>query len=223
VTPPGVTAAWWPLRCKFGSAGAGAESPLSRLQFARSRLAPRAAIGITVLGVVNPNVIQICFAPDDVKVVCPTSESPLPQSAATASTALAQTPTPAQASVEAVTDRTTSKWDLPVIELVGLIAAAVAAAASLSRIKGTSIPYSLPVALSLLKLPTGALTALLGLLLMRGEFVPGLSALDSSGQIIAWAVVFGAAQHLVTRLVDQQAQTVLEGVGTPASAAADGR
>ena len=43
VTPQGVTAAWWPLRCKFGSAGAGAESPLSRLQFARSRLAPRAS------------------------------------------------------------------------------------------------------------------------------------------------------------------------------------
>jgi hypothetical protein len=43
VTPQGVTAAWWPLRCKFGSAGAGAESPLSRLQFPRSQLAPRAS------------------------------------------------------------------------------------------------------------------------------------------------------------------------------------
>jgi hypothetical protein len=31
-TPHGVTAAWWPLRCKFGSAGAGAESSVSRLQ-----------------------------------------------------------------------------------------------------------------------------------------------------------------------------------------------
>jgi hypothetical protein len=32
----GVTAAWCPFRCKFGSAGAGAESPLNRLQLARS-------------------------------------------------------------------------------------------------------------------------------------------------------------------------------------------
>ena len=40
LTPHGVTAAWWPLRCKFGSAGAGAESPLSRLQLVRSRLDP---------------------------------------------------------------------------------------------------------------------------------------------------------------------------------------
>jgi hypothetical protein len=38
-TPHAVTAAWWPLRCKFGSAGAGAESPLSRLQLVRGRLA----------------------------------------------------------------------------------------------------------------------------------------------------------------------------------------
>jgi hypothetical protein len=42
-TPQGVTAAWWPPCCKFGSAGAGAESALSRLQFARSRLAPGAS------------------------------------------------------------------------------------------------------------------------------------------------------------------------------------
>ncbi len=68
-----------------------------------------------------------------------------------------------------------------------------------ATIRGTSTPYSLPVALALLKLPTGALTALLGLLLMRGNFVPGLSALDSSAQIIAWAIVFGYAQQLLTR------------------------
>jgi hypothetical protein len=41
-TRHGVTAASWPLRGEFGSAGAGADSPLSRLQLARSRLAPGA-------------------------------------------------------------------------------------------------------------------------------------------------------------------------------------
>ena len=41
--PTPVATARWPLRCKFGSAGAGAESPLSRLQRARSRLALRAS------------------------------------------------------------------------------------------------------------------------------------------------------------------------------------
>ncbi len=98
---------------------------------------------------------------------------------------------------------------------MGIVAAAVAAAASLRRIRGTSTPYNVPVALALLKLPTGALTAVLGLLLMRGEFVPGLRALDSSAQIIAWAVIFGYAQQLFTRFVDSQAQSVLNSVGGP--------
>ena len=52
----------------------------------------------------------------------------------------------------------------------------------------------------------------LGLVIMRADFVPGLSALDSPAQIIGWAVVFGYAQQLFTRLVDQQGQTVLESV-----------
>ncbi len=64
----------------------------------------------------------------------------------------------------------------------------------------------------MLKLPTGALTAVLGLLLMRGQFIPGLTALDSSAQILAWALVFGYGQQLFTRLVDQQAHTVLDRV-----------
>jgi hypothetical protein len=52
----------------------------------------------------------------------------------------------------------------------------------------------------------------LGLLLMRGQFIPGLTALDSSAQILAWALVFGYGQQLFTRLVDQQAHTVLDRV-----------
>jgi hypothetical protein len=97
------------------------------------------------------------------------------------------------------------------------------------NVQGTSTPYGLPVALAVLKLPTGALTALLGLLLMRGGFVPGLSALDSPGQIIAWAIVFGYAQQLLTRFVDTQAQTVLKGAAgdarelTPSPTAQDRR
>jgi hypothetical protein len=62
-------------------------------------------------------------------------------------------------------------------------------------------------------------------MLMRGQFVPGLSALDTSAQILAWAVVFGYAQQLFTGLVDAQAQTVLDDVGgkdAPSTRALDG-
>ena len=108
--------------------------------------------------------------------------------------------------------QTAGPRDLLTVELVGLTAAAVAAAPALRGSRGSSEPHNLPVALAALKLPTGAITAFLGLLLMRGQFVPGLSALDTSAQILSWALVFGFAQQLFTPLVDQQAHTVLDRV-----------
>jgi tetrahydromethanopterin S-methyltransferase subunit C len=114
--------------------------------------------------------------------------------------------------IDDVVAETANPPDLMVVELVGLTAAAIATAAAIRRIKGSSERYGLPVALAALKLPTGAITAFLGLLLMRGQFVPGLTALDTSAQILAWALVFGYAQQLFTRLVDQQGQTVLDNV-----------
>ena len=102
--------------------------------------------------------------------------------------------------------------DILLIEFVGLLAGAVSGAAGLRHMNGRTTRLGLPVALAVMKLPTGALTAVLGLLLMRGNFLPGLSNLDTSAQIIAWAIVFGAAQQLVTGLVDRRAQDVLSQV-----------
>jgi hypothetical protein len=113
-----------------------------------------------------------------------------------------------------VVDRTAQPHDLRVVMLLGLAGAAVTGAATLRRMRGTSTPYMILVALILLKLPTGALTAVLGLVLLSAGFVPGFSALDSSAQILGWAVVFGASQQLVTGLVDKKAQSVLDSVGS---------
>jgi hypothetical protein len=159
------------------------------------------AVGLGILGALQPTLMPICFTPDNKVVVCPTGERALQH----------QPPTPAE--INNATDKTVSGWDIGLVELIGLVAATVAAAFAIRRIRGTSTPYSLPVSLAALKLATGALTAFLGLMLMRGGFVPGLSALDTSAQILAWAIIFGYSQQLFTRLVDQQAQNVLEGVG----------
>jgi hypothetical protein len=97
--------------------------------------------------------------------------------------------------------------------LLGVLGAAVTAAAAIRRLRGTSTAVAVPLLMLALKLPTGALTAFLGLLLLRGQFVPGLSALDDSGQILAWAVIFGAAQQLVTGLIDKTAQSRLDAAG----------
>jgi hypothetical protein len=180
-------------------------------------------VGTVVFAFQRPSDLPLCFTPAN--VVCTTSTTEVP--AADRPTPTGQESVAGQAATDQIMRDTASGWDVAVVMLVGLIAAAVAAAAAVRNVRGTSTPYSLPVALAVLKLPTGALTALLGLLLMRGGFVPGLSALDSSAQIVAWALVFGYAQQLLTRLVDDQAQTVLDRTGgnagslaTPPTAAA---
>jgi hypothetical protein len=102
--------------------------------------------------------------------------------------------------------------DVLVVGLVGLMGGALAAAVSLRNVRGTSTPYDVSVSLAFLKLPTGALTALAALIAIRGEFIPGLSALDSQEQILAYALVFGYAQQLLTGLVDRQAQSIVAGI-----------
>src|SRR5215471_10153484 len=168
------------------------------------------AIGVAITGLLRPTLIPMCFAPEEAgqaTVVCPTAQSE--PFVPTGGQPQKGVPT---RDIDVVVAETAKPLDLTVIELVGLTAAAIATAAAIRRIKGSSERYGLPVALASLKLPTGAITAFLGLLLMRGQFVPGLSALDTSAQILAWALVFGYAQELFTRLVDQQGQTVLDNV-----------
>jgi|GEM_PF-718377 len=170
-------------------------------------------VAVAVIGFIWPTMIPLCFAPQDggnAMVVCPTAQSD-PFSTTQQGDGAQSSAQQAQ-DIDDYVRKTVSPRDIFVVELVGLAAAAVAAAAAIRGIRGSSERSNLPVALAVLKLPTGAITAFLGLLLMRGQFVPGLSALDTSAQILAWALVFGYAQQLFTRLVDRQGQTVLDSV-----------
>jgi hypothetical protein len=165
-------------------------------------------IALAVVGAVRPELVPLCFAPEEsgkATVVCPVGQS------SEFNTVPAD---PAAKDIDDYVSDTVTRWDLTIVLLVGLTAAALAAATAIRGIRGSSERHGIPVALALLKLPTGAVTAFLGLLLMRGEFVPGLSALDTSAQILAWAIVFGYAQELFTRLVDKQGHTLLDGVRT---------
>jgi hypothetical protein len=169
--------------------------------------------GVTLLGVLKKDVIPLCFAPDEKTIVCPTATERVQGGGGGGQIETADAAAAQARAVDTQMRDTASAWDIPIVEIVGLLAAALAAAFAVRSIEGTSTPYDLPVAVALLKLPAGALTAVLGLLLMRGGFIPGLSALDTSAQIIAWAVVFGYSQQLLTHFVDVQARTVLDKVG----------
>jgi hypothetical protein len=162
-----------------------------------------AAVVFAIVGLWTPEIIPLCFEPEG-EVVCPTSESQVP---------MGESP-------EEAIRATASGGDIVLIEMVGIIAASVAAAIALRSLGSTSSLHDFPVLLALLRLPTGAVTAVLGLLLMRAGFIPGLSALDSSAQIIAWAVVLGYSQQLFTRVVDSRARAVIEDVAAGPSEAA---
>lgn len=105
--------------------------------------------------------------------------------------------------------------DVFLIEFMGMFAAALAGAVSLKTMRGNSSPYQVSVLLLLLRLPVGAMTAVLGILLVSGAFLPGLTSLDASPQVVAWAAAFGILQEPVTRTVDRTGRAFLDDL-TPA-------
>ncbi len=105
-----------------------------------------------------------------------------------------------------------SGGDVGVVGLLGLLGGALAASVAIRNIRGTSTPYDVPVALAWLKVPLGAFTAILGLVAVQGGFVPGLSALDSQEQILAWALLLGFGQQVFTGVLDRRAQSLLDDV-----------
>jgi hypothetical protein len=110
------------------------------------------------------------------------------------------------------TPREPTSKDVAIVAGLGLLGGAVAAAFAIRKVRGTSTPYDVPLALAILKVPTGALTAVVGIVLLGGGFVPGFSELDSQRQILAYALIFGYAQQLATRLIDNHAQNILGAV-----------
>lgn len=137
----------------------------------------------------NPTAVSYCFSPDATELACPAG---------------GDGPT----------------WqDVVVIALLGMLGGLLSGIVSIRNLAGTSIAYNVPQALAWLKLPLGALSAVGGLIVVRGEFVPGLTDLDSSDQVLAYAFAFGVAQQLLIGLVDKQAQVLLAGAPGKATSA----
>ena len=145
--------------------------------------------GLAALGLTMSNALQLCFPSQPVS---PSTSTICPAGGTNA-----------------------GGYDILVVEIVGLAAASLTAALSISKLQGTATPYMIPLALILLKLPAGAVSAVLGLILIGAGLIPGLDMLTSQVQILAWAALFGAGQQAITRFVDAKGQKVLESVRGP--------
>jgi hypothetical protein len=154
-------------------------------------------IAVCIVGAVQPGAIPLCFQPSNTGGTTQASTTGGESFVCPSTTGYAARP---------------KGGDVSIVALMGLLGGALSATFTIQKLRGTSTPYGVPVALSILKLPAGALTGITGLVLLYGKFVPGLSELDSQGQILAYAIVLGIAQHLVTRFVDQKAEDVLGSV-----------
>jgi hypothetical protein len=144
----------------------------------------------------RPDAMPLCFTP----TVAATSEQPAAPGA----------PAPAPTTVCPSGDgQVPSGGDVVIVAGLGLLGGALAAAFAIRNVRGSSTPYDIPIALAFLKVPSGSLTAVAGILLLGGGFVPGLSELDSQRQILAYALLFGYAQQLGTRFIDERAQSIL--------------
>jgi hypothetical protein len=147
---------------------------------------------IVVTGSVWPSVLPICSSAQQ-RVVCPTGFYPLPSDSRFAAAAH-------------------SAADVPLVALLGLIGAALSAIRTLSATRDTASGYSHAIAAAVLKLPVGAVTAILGLLLLASGIVPGVTALESPASYVAFALLFGYAQRMFTGRVDEQASAVMASV-----------
>ena len=72
--------------------------------------------------------------------------------------------------------------DVGVIALMGVLGAALSATLAVQKLRGTASPYAVPVALACFKLPAGALTAIAGLLLIKGDLFPAFPSWIARGR-----------------------------------------
>lgn len=146
---------------------------------------------LAIVGIVHPKYFPLCV-PNSQKssVICPAGSS-MP-----------------------------SRADLPLIMGLGVVGAALAVAVFLTGLKPAGVHYSLSVSQGLVKLAFGAITAMLGIIILSTQSSVGV--LGSQAGLLTTAVVFGYSQQLFTRLIDQQANDLVTAASSTTKASGAG-
>lgn len=113
-------------------------------------------------------------------------------------------------------------WYVFELELIASLAGLTSAVLALRSYTGFQFTYGLPFVQAWLKGGLGAATGLMGVLLVQSGVISSLKP-QSGGGVMATAIIFGSAQYLFTRLVDQHAQGILQSAGSPNDPATDPR
>lgn len=198
------------------AAYAAADSEHSRVRtFRNMLLGTSLAIGmlLVVLGIVgaaSPASVSLC----------------VPKPASTTTVLPAATPTMLICPTgERHQDKGPSGGDVFVVELVGLVGAALAGVRALSGSQQATTPYSLAVVQATLKAAAGSTSAVVGVVFLSAGILPALGPIPSQAAILAYAVIFGYAQQIVTGVVDKKADAIQQAASpaTPAQPAGSGK
>jgi hypothetical protein len=161
------------------------------------------AVLVAILGGLHPKYFPLCLT-DSAK-----------QTATSQSTAAKQTTT--MPVVCPTGGNSPSGADVPLIMLTGVAGASLAVARNLTGLTPTGVRYSLSVAQGLVKLAFGAITGVLGIIVLSTQTSIGF--LGSQAGLLTTAVVFGYSQQLFTKLIDQQANDLTNKAAGPSAVA----
>jgi uncharacterized membrane protein len=97
--------------------------------------------------------------------------------------------------------------DVALVEFLGAFGGLLSAVATIRSLRNYQRFYGLPLAQTILKLPAGAATALVGIILLQHGLL-GITAIDWD-KVIPYALAFGIAQIAVTKRIDSRATDLL--------------
>jgi hypothetical protein len=135
-----------------------------------------------VVGIVKPGIIPLCVDPKEnaLPTVCP------------GGTAKA------------------TGVDVWLVQVLGSFGAVLAAVVLLLRRRPSLSPYVMIGYQALIKIMLGAALAVVGILALGAGVTSGLIGIPSAAALLLWAVIFGYAQQIGTRLLDKYTDEVLD-------------
>ncbi|GLZ35803.1 hypothetical protein Lesp02_79900 [Lentzea sp. NBRC 105346] len=135
-----------------------------------------------VVGIVKPGIIPLCVDPKETALptVCPGG---LPKASAV---------------------------DVWLVQVLGSFGAVLASVVLLLRRRPSLSPYVMIGYQALIKIMLGAALAVVGILALGAGVTSGLIGIPSAAALLLWAVIFGYAQQIGTRLLDKYTDEVLD-------------
>ncbi|MEV4318612.1 hypothetical protein [Actinocrispum sp. NPDC049592] len=138
-----------------------------------------------LIGILKPGLIPMCIPPNRgtlIATLCPTGTA------------------------------SASGWDVWLVQLFGALGATISVVLLLIRRRPDLSPYVLVGYQALVKILLGSALAVVGMLALGAGLVSGIVYVGSQAALLLWGVIFGYAQQVGTRLLDNYADRLMDQV-----------